>query len=241
MNRWESPPGQIFLDGRTVDVWLVDADDRIGSIDSLWAMLPQAEQERAARFKFEKDRRLFVIAHGALRSILSAYRHIAGESLAFVEGPNGKPSLADAPAGLEFNLSHSHQMALLAVSLSRQVGVDIEYVKREFTFDEVAERFFTAREVGALRGLPAELQRQAFFKCWTSKEACLKAKGQGLSGKLDEVEITLTSDRHVQIGARVPGWSLIELDPGDDYVGALVIEGDAAPLRCYRWQPPLPV
>ena len=241
MNQWDPPPVQFSLDDDRVDVWLIDVRDASGDLESFTASLSQAERERAAKFKFAKDRRLFVVAHAALRSILAGYLELAPDSLQLDAGKNGKPVLAGILASslVHFNLSHSHEIALLAVAPGREVGVDVEYVKRDFRFDDVAERFFTPREVAELRGLPHELQRQAFFKCWTSKEAFLKAKGTGLSGKLDEVEITLTGEQRVQISANVPDWSLIELFPGGDYEGALVVEGDAALTRCYRWKPPL--
>jgi 4'-phosphopantetheinyl transferase len=127
-------------------------------------------------------------------------------------------------------------MALLAVCRKREVGVDIEYVKEDFEYQEVAERFFSAREIVAMRGLPVSLQRQAFFKCWTSKEAFLKAKGTGLSGALDVVEITLTAADQVRITAGVPGWSLSEVDPIDGYEGALVVANAPVPICYYLWQ-----
>jgi 4'-phosphopantetheinyl transferase len=136
---------------------------------------------------------------------------------------------------VEFNLSHSHQAALLAVALGRGVGVDIEYVKRDFEFAEVADHFFTAREVAMLRKLPSALQRSAFFKCWTSKEAFLKAKGTGLSGELDEVSITRSSDQRVKVSAAVPGWTLTELNSIDGYEAALVCEESRAQIHHYLW------
>jgi 4'-phosphopantetheinyl transferase len=92
-------------------------------------------------------------------------------------------------------------------------------------------------ELAAFRALPVNLQRQGFFKCWTSKEAFLKAKGTGLSGKLDEVEISLAGEQRVVINASVPGWTLSELSPGNGYEAALVVEGGPLPVNCYRWKP----
>jgi 4'-phosphopantetheinyl transferase len=96
--------------------------------------------------------------------------------------------------------------------------------------------FFTAWEIAALDALPPALQRHAFYKCWTSKEAFLKAKGTGLSGELDEVEITLDGQRHVQIRADVAGWSLVGLNFDDDYESALVIQRRPEEILCYRWK-----
>jgi 4'-phosphopantetheinyl transferase len=219
-------------------VWAVRLDDDGVDLDRGRDLLSPDEQERAARFKFERDRRRYLIAHVTLHIILSRYLPVDPARLSFDLGTNGKPKLppALAPSGVEFNLSHSNEMALLAVTRGSEVGVDVEFVGRDFQFDEVAERFFTAKEVAAMRSLPTHLQRQAFFKCWTSKEAFLKAKGTGLSGKLDEVTIALSADQRVQINASVPNWSLAELDPGDGYEGALVIEGEPPPVRCYRWE-----
>jgi 4'-phosphopantetheinyl transferase len=113
----------------------------------------------------------------------------------------------------------------------------VEFVKRDFSFEEIARRFFTAGEVQGLLRLPLPLQRDAFFKCWTSKEAFLKAKGTGLSGKLDEVAISLAADQQVRIYASVPGWSLTALTPPVEYQGALVVQGCPRQIRCFRWEP----
>jgi 4'-phosphopantetheinyl transferase len=223
-----------------VQVWVVALDEASFDRRSWLYRLSPEEQARAQRFKFAADQRRYIIAHIALRDILARYLNVAAGDLRFVDGENGKPRLAEAlgSRGIEFNLSHSHERALIAVTCELVVGIDIEFVKSQFGFHEVAERFFTRREVSALRALPPMLQRQAFYKCWTSKEAFLKAKGTGLSGALDEVEIVSAYQDRVAIHASVPGWWLTELDPGDDYEGALVIEGEqAVPIHRHRWQP----
>jgi 4'-phosphopantetheinyl transferase len=204
---------------------------------SLTSLLSSSEQERAARFKFAQHRQRFVVAHAAVRAILAQYLKTTPLSLQFVNGLNGKPKLAEefARSDIRFNLSHSFDLALLAVTRGREVGIDVELVKEDYAFDDVAARFFTAQELAAFRAMPVRLQRQSFFKCWTSKEAFLKAKGTGLSGKLDEVEITLSSEERVTVNASVPGWTLSELKPGNNYEAALVIEGGAVPIDRYLW------
>jgi len=163
--------------------------------------LSKGEQARAARFKFDRDRRLFTVAHAALRSICATYLRTSPRTVEFAEGPYGKPKLAsDSGTDLRFNLSHSGELALIAAALKREIGVDLECV-RDFDCDPVAERFFTALEVADLRSLRKPLQRSAFYKCWTSKEAFLKAKGTGLSGKLDEVEISSMDGADIRISA----------------------------------------
>ena len=240
-NLWPSPSDAVGLNDDEVHVWLIDAGAADCRQDLLATSLSEDERERAARFKFAKDRRLYVASHAALRSLLTTYLKVAAGEIQFVSGAYGKPALAPplAASGLEFNLSHSYEAALVAFARRRAVGVDVEFVKRKFSFDELARRFFTTKEVAALCELPQTLQREAFFKCWTSKEAFLKAKGTGLSGKLDEVVITLAADQQVRINASVPDWSLTELTLCVGYQGALVIQGDPRPIRCYQWESPL--
>ena len=222
-----------------VHVWLVKANGESTSPEDFEAPLSSVEQDRASRFKFETDRRRYVTVHFALRSILSTYLNSPAQELQFESGPYGKPKLVSIHAGkkFEFNLSHSHEVALIAVTQAGEIGVDIEYVKKDFPIHEVAGNFFTPKEAATLRTLPEYLQPQAFFKCWTSKEALLKAKGTGLSGELDEVEITLVGGQHVRINANVPGWSLVELIACDGYEAALVCVGEPAQVHLYRWEP----
>ncbi|MBM4298346.1 MAG: 4'-phosphopantetheinyl transferase superfamily protein [Deltaproteobacteria bacterium] len=238
MNHWAPPPAELPVLDDSVQVWAVRLDDAGVDLERGRELLSPEERERAARFRFDIHRRRYLVAHIALHDILSGYLAIEPARLSFDLGANGKPRLPQelGAGGVEFNLSHSNEMALLAVTRGAEVGVDIEHAREKFEFQEVAERFFTAKEVAAMRGLPAALQRQAFYKCWTSKEAFLKAKGTGLSGALDEVEISLNSDNQVRITANVPGWALSELAPIADYEAALVVRNAPTPKHCYQWQ-----
>jgi len=235
---WSVAPAKFTLAAGQVHVWLVRADDAALCMACCENLISTVERDRAARFKFEKDRRLYTAAHAALRSILAGYLNVAPGDLEFEIGQRGKPRLAPTFSidSLEFNLSHSSEVALIAVTREREIGVDVEHVKKEFAFAEVAERYFTAREVSAIRALPQDLQRRAFYQCWTSKEAFLKAKGVGLSGELDEVEIH--GQGRVQVKSTLPGWYLSELNPCDGYVGAVALEGDESDLRRYQWAGP---
>ena len=237
---WSVVAAKFTLVVGEVHVWLVRADDAGLCVGCCEGLLSAAERERAARFKFEKDRRLYTAAHAALRSILAGYLNVAPGDLEFEIGQRGKPRLAPtfSKDSLEFNLSHSSEVALIAVTREREIGVDVEHVKKEFAFAEVAERYFTTGEVSAIRALPQDLQRQAFYQCWTSKEAFLKAKGVGLSGELDEVEILLDGQDLVRVKGTLAGWYLSELSPCDGYVGAVVLEGHESDLRRFQWAGP---
>lgn len=235
---WQSPPADLALGEAEVHVWLIGTSDPAENLAAPINLLSPAELNRAEKFHFDQDRRLFIACHAAVRAILERYLDTPAADIEFVVGDHGKPSLAPALAasGIEFNLSHSHRAGLVAVSRDAEVGVDIEFVKTDFAFDDVAGRFFAPREVSALRALPSTLRRRAFYKCWTSKEAFLKAKGTGLSGNLDEVEIYQEDGRTVRVRATVAGWSLAELDPAGGYEAAVVTKGAPCSVRLYRWQ-----
>lgn len=239
---WTDAPAKNTLTANAVHVWLVRAEGAGLCLACCENLLSAAERERAARFKFEQDRRLYVAAHAALRSILAGYLNAAPAKLEFETGPRGKPRLAPAFAHdkLEFNLSHSSAVALIAVAPEKEIGVDVERIREDFGFAEVAKRYFTAKEVSAIEALPEDLRRRAFYQCWTSKEALLKAKGVGLSGELDEVEIVLDGDGRVRIESRLPGWCLNEIGPCDGYAGAMALEANEIDLRCYDWPSPVP-
>ena len=231
-----SPSSSLVLRENAVHIWLVETNGESISLGDFKDLLSSVEQDRASKFKFETDRRRYITAHAALRSILSIYVNSPARELQFASGPYGKPKLAPIhdKKKIAFNLSHSHELALIAVTQGREIGVDVERVREDFAFDEVAQRFFTTREVAALHALPLHLQREAFYKCWTSKEAFLKAKGTGLSGQLDEVEMMLT-DHVVRVKGTVPNLSLIELTVDGDYVAALVVDGVEPRLTYYAW------
>lgn len=235
---WVSSPPTLALEPNEAHVWLVRADAAELCAACCSELLSSAERERAGKFKFAKDCRLYTAAHAALRSILGGYLKIAPADLHFETGRMGKPRLASrfTKDPLEFNLSHSHELALIAVTIESEIGVDVERVRGDFAFAEIAARYFTAREVIELRALPQAMQQRAFYQCWTAKEALLKARGVGLSGELDEVAVFLDSDDLVQVNCALLEWSLRALDPGEGYVGALALEGEDRPLRCFRWR-----
>ena len=172
IHKWSVAPAQFALEAGDVHVWLVRAYDPGLCLVCCENLLAAAERERAARFKFEEHRRLYVAAHAGLRSILAGYLNVAPGKLEFEIGRRGKPRLAPPSNGgnVAFNLSHSHEVALVAVTRESEIGVDVERIREDFAFAELAERYFTAAEVSAIRALPEGLQRRAFYQCWTSKK-----------------------------------------------------------------------
>src|ERR1700730_15292563 len=166
---WTSPPATISLGMNDVHVWRAALDEPSSHLDSFRYTLAADEQARADRFYFQSDRGHFIAAHGILRAILGSYLGRAPKCLSFCYDSHGKPALvgesgADA---IHFNMSHSHAVALYAVARGREVGIDLEFTRRELEVEQIAERFFSRRETAALRALPADLRRAAFFLCWT--------------------------------------------------------------------------
>jgi len=205
----------------SVDVWAVNLRPEAAAMARLERLLSSGECDRANRFRFEKDRVAYIAAHGGLRRILAFYRQCAPADICFDQGENGKPAVA----GVQFNLSHSADLAVVAVTRERELGVDVERVDESRADKNVAERFFSPYEVSVLRSLPAEQQTEAFFNCWTRKEAYLKAIGLGLSVPLDSFDVSLAPGEPARLlrGADVK-WRLRSFAPAPGYIGALAID-----------------
>jgi 4'-phosphopantetheinyl transferase len=229
---------------KQVDLWHIDVSGLL-EIGRFRSLLSPDEIERANRFHFEKHRRCFTLMRAAMREILGAYTGIPPQDLVFFYGDKGKPELAGQTgnAGIRFNLSHSRERALLAVSQGLVIGVDIEWVNPEFGGQEIAERFFSASEVRHLLSLPAQERAGAFFSCWTRKEAYIKALGDGLSVPLDSFEVAFGPGRKAALLAvrvdpsEVTRWSMYDIETAPEYKAALVVEGSQHPLRHLRWAP----
>ncbi|HEY0378614.1 MAG TPA: 4'-phosphopantetheinyl transferase superfamily protein [Pyrinomonadaceae bacterium] len=222
-----------------VHVWHADLDRTAERMPDLLQTLTPDEREKAGRFRFRKDRDRFVVARGLLRAILGDYLQVRPRQLRFTYGPHGKPSLPSefGRGALQFNLSHSQGQALYAVACRRRVGVDIEQVRSDFTCLEIAQRFFSSREVDVLRSLPPEKQTEAFFNCWTRKEAYIKARGEGLSLPLDQFSVSLAPGEPAALlscgESQEPSrWSLRGLEVGPGFVAALAVEGHDYRLKC---------
>jgi 4'-phosphopantetheinyl transferase len=237
-NLWQPGPLSLRLAPDEVHVWRFSLDRTDVELARLAKTLSAEERGRAARFHFERDRRHFLAGRGLLRALLARYLDCEPAGLRFRYGPQGKPALRTTDP-LRFNLAHSAGLALLAVSAGREVGVDLERVDETLPHEEIAKRFFSAREQAALSALPAELRAAAFFACWTRKEAYLKANGGGLSVELDSFDVALAPGepaRLLEVRGEAGGeqrWSLRALEPGSGYDGAVVAEGQSWRVCCF--------
>jgi 4'-phosphopantetheinyl transferase len=236
---WREPPERLTLTAHELHVWQVTLDQPEDRVAQWQALLAADERARADRFYFERDRRRYLVARGALRSILGQYLNRAPAELQLAYAAKGKPYLPDEP--LHFNVAHSHEMALYAMTLVGEVGVDIEYTQRHVSdIDQIAARFFSANENAVYQALPEIERRAAFFRCWTRKEAFIKAIGEGLSHPLDRFDVTLAPHQPAAIlriegDTSVAAWVLFHLDLADHYVGAVAVRGAAQRLATWRF------
>ncbi len=239
---WSASPADLVLPADEVHVWLASLDvggDELGELDRT---LDAEERARAARYRWPRDRDRCVARRGILRHVLARYLAADPRSVRFVTGTHGKPQLASggSDAGLAFNLSDSHGLALYAVARHRLVGVDLERIEPRATGEEVAERFFSRREVETLRALPADQRPEAFFTCWTRKEAYIKARGEGLSLPLDQFDVSLAPGAEPAVLATAWGpdetarWSLTDLPAIPGFAAALCVKGRDWRVRCWR-------
>jgi 4'-phosphopantetheinyl transferase len=240
VSTWSLPPKSLSLQTGEVHVWRIELEQPDDFLEKSRATLELDELERAARFHFEKHRRRFIAGRGFLREILSRYLETKPGALKFLYGPYGKPALAGEHerSSVRFNMSHSHNAALLALTEAKQIGVDVEHIRADFATEDIARRFFSCVEVDSFNALPGEEQAAAFFRCWTRKEAFIKATGKGLSQSLDSFDVTLAPALPAAL-VRVEDddasrWSMSDIDVGTDYAAALVVEGSVGKIRCWE-------
>lgn len=230
---WMPAPTSPVLEPGWAHIFRLTLDPPDTRLAALHAVLDETEQQRAARYHFDIDRRRFTAARGQLREILSAYLNQAPQALTFCYNPQGKPSLAGAR--LCFNLSHTQGIGLLAVIDGQEVGIDVEGVNRRVDSPGIVRRFFAPAEVDALFALPEAQRQRAFFDCWTRKEAYIKARGLGLSIPLESFEVGLEPGKPPTLRATDPGWSIYAIDPGPGFTAALVVEGAVQGMRYWDW------
>lgn len=183
------------------------------------SLLSPEEHSRAARFHFPRDRNCYIACRSLLRELLAGYMNLAPAAVVFTCNSHGKPAVS----GIYFNLAHCEDLAVFAISRTRQVGVDVERIRPMPDAFRVAERFFCRGEIEALRAQPEHIRESAFFRCWTRKEAYIKARGLGLSIPLSSFEVNV--DDPAAFVAGVEGWSIESFEPEPGYIAAVVASG----------------
>ena len=275
LDRFAAPPAELSPPrAGEIHVWSVPLDPPAELVARHRRLLSEDEIARADRFRFDRHRRRYTVGRGVLRTLLGRYLDTDPAAVAFRYGGNDKPYLADrtairpagepesrrpgspargaeagpAPAGgqaLWFNLSNSAELAVVALGTSAEIGVDVEALRPMPDALAIAERFFSAAEREALAAVPAAERDRAFFRCWTRKEAYLKAVGTGITVRLDAFDVTLGPGEPARMLALdgdpegAAAWRLHHLEPASGYLGALAAppppSGGAWRLAGWRW------
>jgi 4'-phosphopantetheinyl transferase len=226
-------------------VWRLSLLQPPAQIAILARTLSPDERERAARFYFERDRNAFTVARGALRTLIAIYTGQPPEDLVFGYQTKGKPYLTAPPSDIRFNISHSGDVALLAFTTSREVGVDVERRRPMQDLLSVAKLSFSPREYTTLCGLPPHDQTDAFFSCWSRKEAFIKVTGEGVS-QLADFDVSLRPGepaRLLWVKDVAPGhepWSMHDLPAIPGYAAALAVKAHDVRIDCWDWPPDSP-
>jgi 4'-phosphopantetheinyl transferase len=224
-----------------VDLWRFDQRDRSPELPGA-EVLTSDEQERALRFRSDSDRERFRRCRCALRALISRYLEIPPSEIHFEYESSGKPRLEARQNEQQicFNLSHSGELAVAAVTAGHRVGIDVERVRDQVDSKAIIERYFSARERSALLSLPEDVRTAAFYACWTRKEALVKALGAGLSSPLANFSVTTNPNRAPALeemrGDTTAGrqWLLADVPVAEGYQAALAVEQSLAPGR---WNP----
>lgn len=229
-------PGMPPLAPGHVHVWYIRLGESWATVEALERVLSRDEQQRAARFVRREIGHRFIVARARMRQLLAAYLERDAAGLEFAYSGLGKPRLCGGE--LEFNLSHSNELALLAVCRGGTIGVDVEHVRPHTNFKALAKRFFAPEEVDSIEQLSEPVQLPAFFCCWTRKEAILKAVGKGLTYPLNEVVVSVLPDDRPHIirstDPQAAALRLFPLSPGTQYVAALAAPHDTLEVHQFR-------
>jgi 4'-phosphopantetheinyl transferase len=240
---WKIPPPGLSLSKSDLHIWLARLDLVIPIVQKLNQTLSTDESERAERFRFEQDRKNSIVSQGILRTILGCYLNLEPSRVRFCYGKHGKPRLADAIGNgtIHFNLSHSAGIALYGFTRDYEIGVDIERIHGIPEMDQIVEEFFSMREKDVFRSLPEDMKKEAFFNCWTRKEAFMKAIGEGLFYPLNRFDVSFSPDEPSRLLSidgdpeKASQWFVLSLKPAAGFTAALAIKGHGWRLHFWQW------
>ncbi|MGI8959007.1 MAG: 4'-phosphopantetheinyl transferase family protein [Bryobacteraceae bacterium] len=218
------------LCGSDVHVWVVSLEASPWSLQELFSTLSSDEKNRAESFRFEHLKARYCASRGLLRFFLGAYLAMVPRDIEFSYGNWGKPSVAGFDS-FSFNVAHSENVTVYAFAFGCDLGIDVERIRKMKDIDAIARHFFCSEEAADLDNVELSKRLDAFFACWTRKEAYIKATGEGLSASLDTFRVALRPSQvpcfvHINGStSQAQSWSLHNLRPSDGYVGALAFRG----------------
>jgi 4'-phosphopantetheinyl transferase len=235
---------ELRLEENEVHIFAAPLDLTQQELEKRAATLSLSEKERAAKFKFDKHRNRFIAGRGLLREALARYLQTEPSALDFNYSERGKPEFSTQllTSGIHFNLAHSEDLALLAITRIGSIGVDVEHIRPVNNVEELVARFFSKREDELFQKLSAMEKPAAFFNLWTRKEALLKATGEGIGSRLNQVEVSFLPGEPARLLAisgdteKAAQWTLKELSPAPGFVAALAIESQNLRVSCWTWK-----
>jgi 4'-phosphopantetheinyl transferase len=228
---WGKPPNELFISRSELHVWKIDLTQFSKEYGNHMAILSELEQRNLNAFRFAKDRLRYAITHSMKRLIIANYLKTNPKTLAFTLGKHGKPAISRSCnwLNLHFNLSHSHHLIVIAITVSDVLGIDVEYHTKTLTIEALAEMVFSSCEKNTFNSLPSRSEKvKAFFRCWTRKEAYLKACGIGIQMDLKCISVAmgespdkdwLSISPHMKMLAN---WKLFSFDIDEFYTAAIV-------------------
>jgi 4'-phosphopantetheinyl transferase len=242
---WQIPPDTLVLTEYETHIWRAKLDLSKDEINQLIKILAEDERVKAYRFRFPEHQQRYIAARGILRRLLGFYFKIKADNIEFEYNSRGKPQIANFlnAINLQFNVSHSQDLALYGITCDRRIGIDLEYRRNIDDADKIARRFFSPAESALISSLKGEEQKQVFFQLWTAKEAYLKATGLGLAGGLDKVEIALKPQAIALLSVgetseNAANWSLDSFIPQPNYIATVATETKQQPqqIKFFTWE-----
>lgn len=228
------------LAAEIAQIWVVDLSLGGKNLIAYHDLLSNDERQRANSFKFAKDRNKFIVCRAVLRKLSSKYLKMKPQDIVFNYAEFGKPYFGHETL-INFNVSHSGNLAVIGFVENQTIGIDIELLKQDFDVSEIARSFFSKREIQALDGMTKEIQYLGFYRCWTRKEAFIKAEGSGLSFPLDSFAVSIDSDETASL--QETNWNLLDKDrwylypfaPAPNYRAAMAVKGKLVSVSVQQW------
>ena len=230
---WQNPSPNLVLLDDEIHLWRANLNLSSQGLELLAKILSEAEQLRANRFRFEIHKKRFIAARGILRQLLALYLPSSAAKIEFSYNQQGKPQLASchSNSSLQFNISHSQDLALYSFSCHQEIGIDLEYLRNNIDYKNIAQRFFCEREYNLIINCDPQKQQERFYQFWTAKEAYLKAIGEGLGGGLKTLEIDLDQAGNIYLyninnkAQLVDDWYLYNFMPEKDFIATIALSG----------------
>ncbi|HHP7232211.1 MAG TPA: 4'-phosphopantetheinyl transferase family protein [Xenococcaceae cyanobacterium] len=240
---WQNPATNLVLLHDEIHLWRANLNLPPQQLKQLASSLSEDETARANRFHFSQHRCRFIAARGILRQLLGFYCQTPGDRISFTYNSRGKPQLASdfSQASLEFNLSHSQNLVLYSFNYQQKIGIDLEYLRDNLDYQNIAQRFFAPRELNFITTCPQEQQKLRFYQLWTAKEAYLKATGAGLAGGLETTEINLEQPENIFLSLiknnqySASDWTLYNFMPRTNFIATIALFGQKKKLTAINY------